>query len=127
LVLHWKRSNSTELHLALVTSKPGWAALGWSVGGKMAGSDAVIGNTDGAKPIQAYRLESLSMEGVKPTDTFSLGNKTSVTAGNSGSTVIAFSRMEGTGVVPVKLSGPSSMIFSSSQDGSKTLAYHGPA
>ncbi|CAI5524031.1 unnamed protein product [Closterium sp. Naga37s-1] len=122
--LHWMTPNSTTLNLLLESTSPGWAAVGWSADGRMAGSDAVVGNTANPTTVQAYTLSSTFLGGQNPTTSFELGN-TSVTA-NGDSTYIKFSRTEGTGDVPVKLSGASAIIYASSPDGSNTLFYHGP-
>ncbi|GJP44319.1 hypothetical protein CLOM_g3698 [Closterium sp. NIES-68] len=125
LTLHWKTPTSTVLDLALETANAGWVAVGWSADGRMAGSDAVVGNGGSPASVQAYQLLSILPGGQTPTDTFSIG-EASVAAGNGGSTVITFSRTEGTGAVPVQLSGASAIIYSASPDGSTTLSYHGP-
>ncbi|CAI5503631.1 unnamed protein product [Closterium sp. Naga37s-1] len=124
LILHWMTPNSTTLNLLLETTAPGWAAVGWSADGRMSGSDAVVGNTGNPPTVQAYTLTSKLPGGQNPTTSFELGD-TSVTA-NGGSTYIKFSRTEGTGNVPVKLSGGSAIIYASSPDGSTNFFYHGP-
>ncbi|CAI7798863.1 unnamed protein product [Closterium sp. NIES-53] len=124
LILHWMTPNSTTLNLLLETTAPGWAAVGWSVDGRMVTSDAVVGNTGSPATVQAYSLTSRLPGGQRTTTSFELGD-TSVTA-NGDSTYIKFSRTEGTGNVPVKLSGPSAIIYSSSADGSTSFFFHGP-
>ncbi|CAI5470767.1 unnamed protein product [Closterium sp. Yama58-4] len=124
LILHWKTPNSTTLNLLLESTAPGWAAVGWSTDGRMSGSDAVVGNVGDPATVQAYTLSSKILGGQNPTTSFKLGN-TSVTA-NGDSTYIKFSRTEGTGNVPVQLSGASAIIYASSPDGSTSFFYHGP-
>ncbi|CAI5471967.1 unnamed protein product [Closterium sp. Yama58-4] len=124
LILHWMTPNSTTLNLLLESTAPGWAAVGWSTDGRMSGSDAVVGNVGDPATVQAYTLSSKILGGQNPTTSFKLGD-TSVTA-NGDSTYIKFSRTEGTGNVPVQLSGPSAIIYASSPDGSTSFFYHGP-
>ncbi|CAI5967950.1 unnamed protein product [Closterium sp. NIES-64] len=125
LILHWMTPNSTTLNLLLETIVPGWAAVGWSADGKMVGSDAVVGNTGDPPTVKPYKLTSTSPGGQNPVTSFELGETSVTTDGDS--TYIKFSRTEGTGDVPVKLSGPSAIIYASSPDISTTLAYHGPS
>ncbi|CAI5959116.1 unnamed protein product, partial [Closterium sp. NIES-64] len=125
LVLHWINSSSTVLNLALETSKPGWAAVGWSVDGRMAGSDAVVGNSNTPG---LYTLTSTSPGDQHLMVTTSLvgGIETTPNLKYPDGKFIKFSRTEGTGQVPVKLSGPSAIIYAFSADGSTTFSYHGP-
>ncbi|GJP61614.1 hypothetical protein CLOP_g19823 [Closterium sp. NIES-67] len=136
LFLHWKTPNSTELHLALETYTSGWAAVGWSPDGNMAGSDAVVGNLEeraadgtevnGSGLPAAYKLVSTSAGGQER-----VGEMSSFLGGAKGravtgaATILEFTRTEGSGNVPVKLAGPSNIIFAYSGDSSRTFGYHG--
>ncbi|CAI7911430.1 unnamed protein product, partial [Closterium sp. NIES-53] len=125
LVLHWMKPSSTVLTLVLETSKPGWAAMGWSVDGRMAGSDAVVGNSDTPG---LYTLTSTAPGDQHLMITTSLvgGMETTPNLKYPDGKFIKFSRTEGTGHVPVKLSGPSAIIYAFSADGSTAFSYHGP-
>ncbi|CAI5494463.1 unnamed protein product [Closterium sp. Naga37s-1] len=61
LILHWMTPTSTTLNLLLETTATGWAAVGWSADGRMAGSDAVVGNTGNPATVQAYTLNNNSL------------------------------------------------------------------
>ncbi|CAI7861308.1 unnamed protein product [Closterium sp. NIES-54] len=99
--------------------------MGWSVDGRMAGSDAVVGNSDTPG---LYTLTSTAPGDQHLMITTSLvgGMETTPNLKYPDGKFIKFSRTEGTGHVPVKLSGPSAIIYAFSADGSTAFSYHGP-
>ncbi|CAI5517994.1 unnamed protein product [Closterium sp. Naga37s-1] len=105
LVLHWKNVNPTTVNFALeakagIKAKTGWLSIGFSKAGKMMGSDAVIGNLPGAKPIDAYFMKTIALGDVKPTKVFKVTNPQMDV--NAQRTIMKFTRSGAAGTVPVK-------------------------
>ncbi|CAI7782064.1 unnamed protein product, partial [Closterium sp. NIES-54] len=130
LLLHWKASSATQLDLAIeataAPAKNGWIALAWPKSGKMAPSDAVFGNMAGGG-VAAYKIGGYSMGSIQRTTAFGIGTATTTTSA-TGSTVIQFSRTQGTGsAAKVQVAGRNSLLWAYSPSGSKSLGFHGGA
>ncbi|CAI5533029.1 unnamed protein product [Closterium sp. Naga37s-1] len=130
LLLHWKAASASQLDLAIeataAPAKSGWIALAWAKGGKMAPSDAVFGNMAGGG-VAAYKIGGYSMGSIQRTTAFSIGTANTTTTA-SGSTVVKFSRTQGTGsAAKVQVAGSNSLLWAYSPSGSKSLGFHGGA
>ncbi|CAI5509598.1 unnamed protein product [Closterium sp. Naga37s-1] len=130
LLLHWKAASASQLDLAIeataAPAKAGWIALAWAKGGKMAPSDAVFGNMAGGG-VAAYKIGGYSMGSIQRTTAFSIGTANTTTTA-SGSTVVKFSRTQGTGsAAKVQVAGSNSLLWAYSPSGSKSLGFHGGA
>ncbi|CAI5948713.1 unnamed protein product, partial [Closterium sp. NIES-65] len=130
LLLHFKNS-PTAVDFALeakTTSNAykGWLSVGFSAAGKMARADAVIGNLQGPKKIDAYFMKSIAKADVKPTKAFAI-TKTSVVT-NAQGTIMKFTRTAGSkGTVPVKYGAKNTLLWAYSATGaSKVLDNHSP-
>ncbi|CAI5503619.1 unnamed protein product [Closterium sp. Naga37s-1] len=128
VLLHWKRASATQLDMAVELKSSsgasnGWFALGW--GGRMAPSDAVIGNRAGGIT-SAYHITGYSMSSLQG-GSFSIGSGAGTVKSATGSTVIQFSRTANTGSQGMKMSGVSRLIWAHSNSNSKSLAFHGGA
>ncbi|CAI5473530.1 unnamed protein product, partial [Closterium sp. Yama58-4] len=130
LLLHWKAGSASQLDLAIeataAPAKSGWISLAWAKGGKMAPSDAVFGNMAGGG-VAAYKIGGYSMGSIQRTTAFAIGTANTTTTA-SGSTVIKFSRTQGTGsAAKVQVAGSNSLLWAYSPSGSESLGFHGGA
>ncbi|CAI5511298.1 unnamed protein product [Closterium sp. Naga37s-1] len=128
LMLHWRAVDSSRLALALEAAggsaaAAGWFSVGWSATGRMAASDAVVGNLAGGA-VQAVYMSGTAQSDVQPTSSFDIGNAQLATS-PSGSTVLKFNRSVGDGSVPVSVQGSNTLVWAHSSDGSQTLGFHG--
>ncbi|GJP31843.1 hypothetical protein CLOM_g15278 [Closterium sp. NIES-68] len=129
IILHWSVEGCT-VHMALEATQEsyagnGWLGIGWSDNGQMAPADAVIGNTPGVAP---YEMTGYRRTEVFPTRNFSLGFDVAVEASPDCSTIIKFSRENGTGSQsPFHIEGKSWVVWAHSRNLMTTLSYHGAA
>ncbi|CAI5465351.1 unnamed protein product [Closterium sp. Yama58-4] len=122
--MHWNaKNNGKSIPLAVEASGPaarGWFSVAFSFSGLMAPSDAVVGNPGNA--VSAYHVASYSS--VAPARGINLGAKSCATSG--GKTVMKFTRGVGDGgSVPVRVKGVNKIIWGYSNNGGKSVAYHG--
>ncbi|CAI5480982.1 unnamed protein product [Closterium sp. Yama58-4] len=122
--MHWNaKNNGKSIPLAVEASGAvarGWFSVAFSFSGLMAPSDAVVGNPGNA--VSTYHVASYSS--VAPARGINLGGKSCATSG--GKTVMKFTRSVGDGgAVPVRVKGVNKIIWGYSNDGSKSVAYHG--
>eukprot|EP00475_Leptophrys_vorax_P046412 TRINITY_DN9954_c0_g1_i1.p1 TRINITY_DN9954_c0_g1~~TRINITY_DN9954_c0_g1_i1.p1 ORF type:complete len:501 (+),score=-2.22 TRINITY_DN9954_c0_g1_i1:1309-2811(+) len=124
LALHWTTSgNTVKIGLEAKAGSPaarGWLGLGFSEGGAMTPSDAVIG-TGGS--VNAYRISGYSSAAVAQTNAFKPQRASRTEA--LMRTLMVFSRSFGDGgSVPVKPNGVNNLIWAYSPSGSDAIAYH---
>ncbi|GJP79679.1 hypothetical protein CLOP_g9881 [Closterium sp. NIES-67] len=105
-------------------AQKGWISVGWSGEGRMARSDAVIGNVGGyPSNVVAVYLAGTNPADVKPTG-YDLG-RTVLEDGPTGSFVIKFSRRVDDGTVRFNPTGANTLIWAySAPPGSTDLAFH---
>eukprot|EP00475_Leptophrys_vorax_P026473 TRINITY_DN3737_c0_g2_i2.p1 TRINITY_DN3737_c0_g2~~TRINITY_DN3737_c0_g2_i2.p1 ORF type:complete len:622 (+),score=22.69 TRINITY_DN3737_c0_g2_i2:503-2368(+) len=128
-VLHWA-TNKTAVRMAAEVATTGWASVGWSPDGKMASSDAAIGNlptgtvANGAA-VSAHYMTGYGMGDVQPTTGFTM-TETVVEASSNGKTIVQFTRTLTDGKVPINQNGPTTVLWAYDAAGNKALGYHGP-
>ncbi|GJP30775.1 hypothetical protein CLOM_g15499 [Closterium sp. NIES-68] len=98
LTLHWRAVTSSQLAFALEAAAgsaaaAGWFSVGWSSTGRMAGSDAVVGNLAGGG-VKAVYMSGTGQSDVQPTSSFDIGNAQLATSA-SGSTVLRYALVSG--------------------------------
>ncbi|CAI5478348.1 unnamed protein product, partial [Closterium sp. Yama58-4] len=126
VVASFQRRPIRPAPISVPPAKNGWIALAWPKAGKMAPSDAVFGNMAGGG-VAAYKIGGYSMGSIQRTTAFSIGTANTTTS-TSGSTVIQFSRTQGTGsAAKVQVAGSNSLLWAYSPSGSKSLGFHGGA
>eukprot|EP00475_Leptophrys_vorax_P028140 TRINITY_DN40546_c0_g1_i1.p1 TRINITY_DN40546_c0_g1~~TRINITY_DN40546_c0_g1_i1.p1 ORF type:complete len:246 (+),score=2.79 TRINITY_DN40546_c0_g1_i1:103-840(+) len=129
MTLHWLYPAGKYVSFAVTAlsgggAENGYIAVGWSPDGKMANSDAVMGNVEGADPVGGYMLHGHTPAEVIPSQ-LDLGTAELI---QSGGLTMKFQRVPDDGMVPLVLTNqvtPSNVIWSHSADGTKQLAYHG--
>ncbi|GJP45008.1 hypothetical protein CLOM_g4394 [Closterium sp. NIES-68] len=127
-VLHWHRRN-TSILLAADVATTGWVGLGWSKDGKMAESEAAIGNLPRGSIVTGAAVGSYGIKGyekadVAPTGQFEVFNDAVGTASN-GRTVMRFERGVLPNQMPFSGNEVATIIWAYSQDNSQELAFHG--
>eukprot|EP00270_Netrium_digitus_P007079 TRINITY_DN2050_c0_g2_i1.p1 TRINITY_DN2050_c0_g2~~TRINITY_DN2050_c0_g2_i1.p1 ORF type:complete len:186 (+),score=25.33 TRINITY_DN2050_c0_g2_i1:249-806(+) len=122
---HWA-VEPPVVHFAMQVSAQGYAAMGWSVMGLMAGSDAVVAAApDGGLPgyLSTYKLNSYKESEVVPTSSFSVSNGSCEQT--NGMTIARFTRsVADQGSVPWSVASPVNFIFAWSPD-NHNVSYHG--
>ncbi|GJP41642.1 hypothetical protein CLOM_g1286 [Closterium sp. NIES-68] len=132
-ILHWTVGINSVSYAAEVATT-GWVALGWSKDGKMAGSDAAIGNlppgivTDDSEngnvaTIGSFYIGGKSKAEIVPNPRLGLA-LTAVTS-RDGKTIVEFEREMASGRVPLFLSSPAHIIWAYSDSNSQELKFHG--
>ncbi|CAI7925001.1 unnamed protein product, partial [Closterium sp. NIES-53] len=125
-ILHWKSLSKTSVAIAAEAATTGFLSLGWSRGGRMAPSDAAIGNlpfgaiANGAA-VGAFYIGGYEESEVVPSGDFKLDN-TAVESKN-GRTIMKFERSTTDGTAPINAEGSTTVIWSFSDQPS--LSFHG--
>ena len=96
----------------------GWFGVGFSSGGGMVGSDAVLGWAGGAAT--AYELDAKSVDGVKEEPSVALSGA-SVTVAD-GKTLLKFARPLAAGKVPLSAAGSTTLLYAAGTQSGKS--YH---
>lgn len=125
-MLHWTNISSSTVDFAIVAATTGYVALGWSKGGGMTPSEAVVAYSGQSPSVSAYKLTAKETSGVVPNPSLFPVTKTSVAAdAKSGTTVVKFTRAFDTGTYPFVRNTTTALIWACSPDNSNALADHG--
>ncbi|CAI7791305.1 unnamed protein product [Closterium sp. NIES-53] len=123
LIMHWKAAAASAIDFALEakgTVANGWVSMAVGASSRMSPSDAVIGNLAGGT-VGAYAITSTSASGVNP-GSFSIGTSATTTS-PSGSTLVTFTRTQGSGRINVN--GVNNILWAYSGSQSQALTTHG--
>ncbi|GJP45011.1 hypothetical protein CLOM_g4397 [Closterium sp. NIES-68] len=139
--LHWHLTPSSLL-LAADVATSGWVAVGWSKDGKMAGSEAAIGNlprgsssmkTGGGADVSgkeeqqavgSFLIGGYERSAIRSTLKFTVTNA-SVTTTTKGRTVMKFERPIVNGELPLSSADVATIIWAYSDADSRKLTFHG--
>jgi len=103
-------STNMTISMQLKTSKQAWVALGRSKGGKMSGSEAVIG-LPSAGTAGYYVLDGYSSSNVNPSSAVTLSDSSITQSSSDGTTILKFTQKLSEGRFPLSSTSSATFIY----------------